>query len=91
MMLGLPSAMSVPSAGLAGLGGLGDLSTTLSNLQWAAPDGYFSTWDISQWGIAEWGTGLVGIWTVYSVLFTTQAALQQGTRRARKIRAGFTS
>ena len=83
MMLALQT--QPPSAGM------GDLSTTLANLQWTSPDGYFGTWDVSQWGLAEYLTGLFGVYAVYSVFFTTNTALHHGAERARKIKRGFTS
>jgi len=84
MMLGLQN--SAPQSS-----GMGDLSTTLANIQWTAPGGYFSTGDITQWGFAEYGTCLFGVYALYSVFFTTSTALHHGATRAGKIKRGFTS
>jgi hypothetical protein len=84
MMLGLQNSAPQPT-------GMGDLSTTLANIQWTSPEGYFGTSDISQWGFGEWGTCLFGVYALYSVFFTTSTALHHGATRAGKIKRGFTS
>ena len=61
--------------------------TGLGDLTFTAPDGYFSTGDMSQWGMAEWGTVIGGVYMLFSLIGDTKRTARKTKRAARAFRS----